>query len=234
MRLLLLLCLCLCSLVADGDLKVLSKFLGGDLYTKERTSLNADFDVVVVIPEALKKLHIFVINKDNTQAYRAQDFLKRATPKEKASIKQSIQEAHAYESTPPKIRDILGDIALLSLKPLEGTDLNIAQIKNYDYTPKASFSFFGAYTSPYQAWLVDKSNTFGIKLTGPAFGSQQASQMIEQSVQEMQGANERYYHHNFNALFDLIPPFNIITLKSKNPHAKELYRAIHRLSQWIL
>ncbi|WP_233711480.1 hypothetical protein [Helicobacter salomonis] len=245
MRLLMLLCLCMGSLLAGGltsedNLQALSKFLGANPLEKERTSLNAKFDVVVAVrSKVYDKLYVFVVSKDNSQAYRAQDFLERATPQEKTYIQQRIQEARAYENTPPKIRDMLNnkvpegddegeetdprDIALLSLKPLEGTDFNIAQIKDYSQAHQGAFYGWGVRTTTYSTWILDKHNTLAIELTNPSGGFKQARQMIRQSMQEMQKANDAYYHRDFNALFDLIPTSQIVTILSQNPQAKDLY-----------
>ncbi|WP_120951023.1 hypothetical protein [Helicobacter sp. L8] len=191
----------------------------------ENTSLNGDLRVLILQEMSTRgvKTHALVLNQDNTQVSLAKDFLKRATPKQKAFIQARQKEARALEATPPKITHLFkyeGNVALLSLKPLPGTPFQIAFVKDYDQAHLENF--YGQPTLTYSAWLVDQDLSFAIRLEH-AFGSKGMQDAIKQSVKEAKSANERYLTHDFNTLFDRIPKSSIITLRSENPHAKQLY-----------
>ncbi|WP_104749689.1 hypothetical protein [Helicobacter cynogastricus] len=218
-----LLCICAFVLLRGVDLS--------DASLLETTRLDSAFNVRIL--KEGEKIYAVVANQDNTQVYLAKDFLKRATPKQKVFIQARVQEARALAATPPKIKDLFRQRvneeeeevsylfpALLSLKLLPGTSFQIAIIKDYNQAHKDEF--YGEQTSTYSAWLLDQNLSFAIRLEH-AFGPKQVLKEMTKSIQWVKEANERYYTHDFNTLFDRIPKSSIITLRSENPRAKQLY-----------
>ncbi|WP_104690245.1 hypothetical protein [Helicobacter felis] len=225
---LILLCICAFALLRGVDLS--------DASLLETTRLDSTFNVRIL--QKGEKIYAVVANRESGKVYSLEDFLKRATPKQKAFIQARMQEVRALAATPPKIKDLFRQrmsdslyddedegyypmrVALLSLKPLPGTSFQIALIK--DYTLAHGDEFYGEQTPTYSAWLLDQNLSFAIRLEH-AFGPKQALKEMTKSVQWAKEANERYYTHDFNTLFDRIPKSSIITLRSENPHAKQLY-----------
>ncbi|BDQ28642.1 hypothetical protein [Helicobacter ailurogastricus] len=222
------LCVCAFALLRSADLS--------DADLLEMTRLDSTFNVRIL--QNKEKIFTVVANSKSDKVYAVEDFLKRATPKQKALIQARMQEARALAATPPKIKHLFNErmsesqyndeddafipmhVALLSLKPLPGTNFQIATIKDYALAHDAEF--YGQQTPTYSTWLLDQNLSFAIRLER-AFGPKQALQEMTKSIQWAKEASDRYYTHDFNTLFDRIPKSSIITLRSKNPHAKQLY-----------
>ncbi|CAM2853749.1 hypothetical protein [Helicobacter felis] len=220
---LVLLCICAFALLRGVDLN--------DASLLETTRLDSAFNVRIL--KEGEKIYAVVANRESGKVYSLEDFLKRATPKQKAFIQARMQEARALAATPPKIKHLFSQRvneeeekvsylfpALLSLKPIPGTSFQIATIKDYNQAHKDEF--YGDQAPTYSAWLLDQNLSFAIRLEH-ALGPKQALKEMTKSVQWAKEANERYYTHDFNTLFDRIPKSSIITLRSENPHAKQLY-----------
>ncbi|MFC3847128.1 hypothetical protein ACFOPX_01075 [Helicobacter baculiformis] len=222
------LCVCAFALLRSADLS--------DARLLEMTRLDSTFNVHIL--QNKEKIFTVVADSKSDKVYAVEDFLKRATPKQKAFIQARMQEARALAATPPKIKHLFNErmsesqyndeddafipmhVALLSLKPLPGTNFQIATIKDYALAHDAEF--YGQQTPTYSTWLLDQNLSFAIRLER-AFGPKQALQEMTKSIQWAKEASDRYYTHDFNTLFDRIPKSSIITLRSKNPHAKQLY-----------